>query len=116
MNGYSSKELADFRQIIWKSLLEKSRNVVQALRTFDLEPANHANKVRCLLRTFCPSESVLSRQANCECIMNHRTDIDDPEFSFLPEFIHAVQELWADEIISVLLERSSELSMDNDAA
>jgi hypothetical protein len=48
--------------------------------------------------------------------MNHRMDIDNPEFSFLPEFIHAVQELWADEIISVLLERSSELSMDNDAA
>ncbi|KAH9966194.1 G-protein alpha subunit-domain-containing protein [Lactifluus volemus] len=74
-NGYSSKELADFRQIIWKNLLEKSRGVVQALRTFDLEPTNHANK-----------------------------------------FIHAVQELWADEIISVLLEHSSELSMDNDAA
>jgi hypothetical protein len=48
--------------------------------------------------------------------MSHRTDTDDPEFSFLPEFIHATQELWADEIISVLLEHSPELSMDNDAA
>jgi hypothetical protein len=42
--------------------------------------------------------------------MNHRTDVNDPEFLFLPEFVQAVQDLWADEIISVLLERSSELS------
>jgi hypothetical protein len=45
--------------------------------------------------------------------MNHRTDIDDPEFSFLPEFIHAVQELWADKIIPVLL---YEHSIDTDTA
>jgi hypothetical protein len=47
--------------------------------------------------------------------MNHRTDTDNPEFLFLPEFIQAVQDLWADEIIPVLLERSSDLSLDNDA-
>jgi guanine nucleotide-binding protein G(i) subunit alpha len=50
--GYTCEELADFRQIIWKSLLENSRNIVQALRTFDLEPVNHANRVRRFFYTF----------------------------------------------------------------
>jgi hypothetical protein len=43
-NGY--EELADFRRIIWKNLLEKSRKIVQALRDLGLEPVNDANKVR----------------------------------------------------------------------
>jgi hypothetical protein len=51
-DGYTSEELADFRQIIWKSLLENSRNIVQALRTSGLEPTDHTNKVRHLFYTF----------------------------------------------------------------
>ena len=47
--------------------------------------------------------------------MNHRTDTDNPEFLFLPEFAQAVQDLWTDEIITVLLEHSSNLSLDDDA-
>ncbi|KAI0255640.1 G-protein alpha subunit [Lactifluus subvellereus] len=96
--GYTHDELAYFRLIIWKSLLENSRNIVQVLRAFDLEPTNHANK------------------AKCEYIMNHRTDTNNPEFSFLPEFAQAVQDLWADEIITELLECPSDLSFDDDAA
>ena len=54
-DGYTRDELAHFRLVIWKSLLEKSRNIVQALRTFDLEPTDHTNKVRRPFYTFSVS-------------------------------------------------------------
>ncbi|KAI9431935.1 G-protein alpha subunit [Lactarius indigo] len=84
-DGYSREELLNFRPSIWRYLLETSRRIVQDLRDLGLEPATHANK------------------ANCERILNHPTDIDHPEFFFRPEFADAVQELWADDIVPVLL-------------
>ena len=55
-------------------------------------------------------------QANCERIMNHRIDTDSPEFSFLPKFGRAVQDLWVEEIITLLLDDASCLPVDDDAA
>lgn len=51
-DGYSHKELVDFRLSIWRYLLETSRRIVQDLRNVGLEPANHANKVRLFLFRF----------------------------------------------------------------
>ncbi|KAH9980450.1 guanine nucleotide binding protein, alpha subunit [Russula vinacea] len=58
----------------------------------------------------------LSNKANCEYIMKHRIDTDSPDFSFLPKFCQAVQDLWAEEIIPVLLDRPPSLSVDDNAA
>jgi hypothetical protein len=55
-------------------------------------------------------------QANCEYIMNHRIDTDSPDFSFLPKFGRAVQDLWVEEIIPVLLEDPSCLAVDDNEA
>ena len=55
-------------------------------------------------------------QANCEYIMNHRIDTYSPEFSFLPNFGRAIQDLWAEEIIPVLQNHPSRLSVDDNAA
>jgi hypothetical protein len=46
---------------------------------------------------------VASLQANCEYIMNHRRDTDNPEFFFLPWFAQVVQGLWTEDIIPLLL-------------
>jgi hypothetical protein len=48
--------------------------------------------------------------------MNHRTDTDSPEFSFMPKFGRAVQDLWAEETIPALLDDQSRLSVDDNAA
>jgi guanine nucleotide-binding protein G(i) subunit alpha len=85
-DGYSHKELLNFRLSVWRYFLETSRRIVQDLRNEGLEPANHANK------------------ANCERILDHPTDINCPEFCFQPGFAEAVQELWADDIIPVLFD------------
>ena len=55
-------------------------------------------------------------KANCEYIMSHRIDTDSPEFSFGPKFCRALQDLWAEQIIPVLLEHPSRLSVDDNAA
>ena len=53
-NGYSHDELIAFRPLIWKNLLECARDIVQALRKFNLEPITPANKVgRSVNLLFC---------------------------------------------------------------
>ena len=54
-------------------------------------------------------------QDNCEYIMKHRCDVDNPEFLFLPRFAHVVQDLWTDEIIPVLLDHPSALPLADNA-
>jgi hypothetical protein len=55
-------------------------------------------------------------QANYEYIMKHRIDTDGPDFSFLPKFGRAVQNLWAEEVIPLLLSQPSRLFVDDNAA
>ena len=68
--------------------------------------------------TLSPSFAVngASTQEKCEYIMNHPIDTDSPVFSFLPKFGWVVQDLWAEEIIPVLLDDPSSLSVDENAA
>ena len=104
--GYSREELLDLRLSIWRYLLDTSRRIVQDLRDLGLEPATHANKVRFFLPAlFCAAHcNPYSLQTNCQRILNHRDDINHPEFFFQPGFADAVQELWADDIIPVLFD------------
>jgi hypothetical protein len=48
--------------------------------------------------------------------MKHRLDTNSPDFSFLPKFDRVVQDLWVEEIIPLLLEDPSCLSVDDNAA
>jgi hypothetical protein len=48
--------------------------------------------------------------------MNHPIDTDSPGFLFLPKFGQAVQDLWVEEIIPMLLDDPSCLSVDDNAA
>jgi hypothetical protein len=48
--------------------------------------------------------------------MNYRIDTDSLESSSLPKFGRVVQDLWAEEIIPILLEYPSCLTVDDNAA
>ncbi|KAI0267852.1 G-protein alpha subunit [Gloeopeniophorella convolvens] len=95
-SGYTFDELLAFRPLVWKTLLESARDVVQALAKFDLEPINLVNK------------------ANRERILAYQLATENPRFYFSPDIAQAVQAMWADEIIPALMEHSSEFHlMDN---
>ncbi|KAF8460878.1 G-protein alpha subunit [Russula ochroleuca] len=95
---FTNKKPADFQRVIWELLLQNSRGAIVAMRSRNLGPTRSSNK------------------ANCEYIMNHRIDTDSPDFSFLPKFGRAVQDLWVEEIIPVLLEDPSCLAVDDNEA
>jgi hypothetical protein len=111
------KKLAVLRPAIWKILLHNLQRIVMAIRSQNLGPARRSNRVRFVFYT-PPSLSVdgVSIQANCECIMNHRIDAHNPESSFLPKFGRTVQDLWAEDIIPMLLDRPSCFSVNEKAA
>lgn len=54
-------------------------------------------------------------QANCEYIMDHRSDTNDPDFMFLPRFAEVIQELWTEEILPLLSDNSSAISLADNA-
>jgi len=54
-SDYGNEELANYRPVIWKVLLENSRGVVQAIRTQSLRLASRTNTVRCVFYAFCLS-------------------------------------------------------------
>ncbi|KAI9508069.1 G-protein alpha subunit-domain-containing protein [Russula earlei] len=93
----TNEELADFRPVIWKILLENSRSIATALRSLK------------------PKHTSRAMKANSEFIMNHRRDIDNPEFMFRPQFAQVVQNFWTDDVIPVLLDHPSALSLADNA-
>jgi hypothetical protein len=114
-NGYSHKQLLDFRLSIWGYLLETSRRIAQDLRDLHLEPATQTNKVRSLTPLFAPRDFIPS-QTHFELILNHPTDIKNPGFIFQTGFADAVQELWAEDGIHVLFDRPTYFSLVDNAA
>lgn len=61
-NGFSEKERADYRHIIYKNIAESSQAVVLAMRKLGLVPEEPINRVRSpLLRTSIPQSLTTSR-------------------------------------------------------
>ncbi|KAN0141651.1 G-protein alpha subunit [Lactarius tabidus] len=97
-HGYTHEERIEFRPTIWKDLLKTSRRIVQVLRALHAEPATD------------------SSEAHWECIANHPTAIVDADFSLNPDLAEAVRDLWADDMIPVLLDSLSQFSLPESAA
>ena len=120
-DDYTTEQLAGCRSAIWKILLENSRTVVHALRDMDPEHLHSSTKVRLFLYPLSVAIAMevnrvrLPLQANCEYVMNHRSDTDHPEFLFLPRFAQVVQDLWTDDIMPLLLDRPSSLRLPDNA-
>jgi hypothetical protein len=47
--------------------------------------------------------------------MDHRNDINDPDFMFLPRFAEVIQELWTEEILPLLSDNPSAISLADNA-
>jgi len=115
-NTYTHGELVEFRPIIRKILLQNLRSIVMAIQSRNLGPIRSSNNVGCVFYIFHLLLDADTIKANCEYIMSHRIDTYSPEFSFRPKFSRTVQDLWAEQIIPVLLDHPSLLSVDDNAA
>ena|SRR6267154_1372509 len=49
---YTHGELVEYRPVIWKFLLQNSRNIVMAIRSRNLGPIRHSNNVSCVFYIF----------------------------------------------------------------
>jgi hypothetical protein len=47
--------------------------------------------------------------------MNHRSDTNDSDFVFLPRFAEVIQELWTEEILPLLSDNPSAISLADNA-
>jgi guanine nucleotide-binding protein G(i) subunit alpha len=113
-NGFSDKERADYRHIIYKNLTESARSVVIALRKLGLVPEEPANRVRSpvppALQRFLSSLTLCSGiQDNADKIMDYDVDLISATSTFCyPEDLAlAIQRLWQDPVIPKLLDNHS---------
>ena len=108
-NGFSDRERADYRHIIYKNLVESAQTVVLAMRKLGIVPEEPINRVRRprLCATFPPSLTVCWRtQDNADKIMDYDLDLISPAstYCFPEDLALSVQQLWRDPVISKLMD------------
>lgn len=98
-NGFSDKERADYRHIIYKNLTESAQSIVLAMRKLGLVPEEPTNR------------------DNADKIMDFDLELISPvsSYCYSEDLAMAIQHLWQDPIIPKLLEHSSEFYLMDSA-
>ncbi|KAK4685088.1 hypothetical protein P7C73_g5065, partial [Tremellales sp. Uapishka_1] len=95
-NGYSKDELLNFRMIVHKNVIDSAQALVMACRKLGVDPEDPINR------------------GHADRILEYRMD-NDPQAVASQEILHAVESLWHDPIIPVVMDRSSEFYMMDSA-
>ncbi|KUI62956.1 Guanine nucleotide-binding protein alpha-3 subunit [Cytospora mali] len=96
LKGYSDDELYNYRPTVFKNLIECAKAVINAMRQFDIEPANEEIK------------------AHCDFILEYSVE-SGPQAIMNPRIGNAVQAIWADPAREQLLERQTEFYLMDSA-
>lgn len=90
-NGFSDKERADYRHIIYKNLTESAQSVVLAMRKLGLVPEEPINR------------------DNADKIMDYDVDLISPAsaYCYPEDLAHAIRQLWRDPVIPKLIDKHS---------
>ncbi|KUI68175.1 Guanine nucleotide-binding protein alpha-3 subunit [Cytospora mali] len=96
LKGYSDDELYNYRPTVFKNLIECAKAVINAMRQFDIEPANEEIK------------------AHCDFILEYSVE-SGPQAIMNPRIGDAVQAIWADPAKEQLLERQTEFYLMDSA-
>ncbi|KIM27600.1 hypothetical protein M408DRAFT_71246 [Serendipita vermifera MAFF 305830] len=97
-NGYSNEELLTFRPTIFRNLIDSAQDIVLAMRKLGVDPALPENR------------------QNAEKIMEYRAmGTATPPVDLNPEIAQAIHALWADPIISELMDHSSDFYLMDSA-
>jgi guanine nucleotide-binding protein G(i) subunit alpha len=95
-NGYTNDELALYRHTIFKNVIDCAKALIGAMRQFDIEVENPANK------------------QHCDFLMEHSVD-PDPNANLDPRAGQAVASLWKDPCISKVFDHQNEFYLMDSA-
>lgn len=94
--GYAKEELAGYRSVVYRNLLDCSKALITAMQQFEIEPTEPANKDL------------------TEYLMNYDLS-PDPYVVLDPKVGQAVFSLWTDPAVSQVLERQTEFYLMDSA-
>lgn len=95
-NGYTAEELAQYRMVVYKNLIDSAQSLVLAMRRFALDPEEASNRV------------------NAERIFEFRLDTD-PHARIPDEIRQSIGSLWKDPIMPSILDRRAEFYLMDSA-
>ena len=95
--GFSRDELIQYRQIIYRNLLESAHNIILAMRKIGVDCVTPENR------------------AMTERILDYEV-LSSPTFYFSEEMAKAIFELWRDPIIPTIMDHSSEFYLMDSAS
>jgi len=95
-NGYTVDELALYRLTIYKNLIDCSKALISAMRQFGIEPVMEVNR------------------EYTDYLLDYQVD-PDPHTPLEYKVGNAVESLWRDGCVEVLMERQSEFYMMDSA-
>jgi guanine nucleotide-binding protein subunit alpha len=95
-NGYTVDELALYRLTIYKNLIDCAKALIGAMRQFSIDPTNATNI------------------EFCDYLLEYQVD-PDPHTPLNPKVGNAVDSLWKDPSIEILMERQSEFYLMDSA-
>ncbi|KAG5651387.1 hypothetical protein H0H81_008853 [Sphagnurus paluster] len=92
-NGFSDKELAEYRPVVYKNVLDSAQAVVVFMRKIGLECVEYGNRVL--------ADKILDYKLDAA----PGSSMADPYFS--PEIAAAINQVWKDPIISKVMDEHS---------
>lgn len=96
LKGYSDDELYNYRPTVFKNLIECAKAVINAMRQFDIEPAQEEN------RKFC------------DFLLEYSVE-SGPQARIDPKVGVAVQAIWNDPAREQLMDRQTEFYLMDSA-
>lgn len=96
LKGYSDDELYNYRPTVFKNLIECAKAVINAMRQFDIEPAQEENR------------------AFCDFLLEYSVE-SGPQAMIDPKVGEAVQAIWNDPAREQLMDRQTEFYLMDSA-
>jgi len=110
--GFSDSELADYRPVVYKNVLDSAQQVIIYMMKTGLECAECSNRVRTSFP--CPFHCIrvlFFWKALAEKVLEYQLDMQSSSPYFPIEIAEAINQLWKDPIIPKIMEHSSDFHL-----
>ncbi|KAG8968856.1 Guanine nucleotide-binding protein alpha-2 subunit [Tulasnella sp. 419] len=96
-NGYTQEELAVYRLVVYKNLIDSAKDLVLAMKKVGVDCVEGVNRVY--------AQQILAYEVE-----------NDPAFVLSPDIAIAIESVWKDPIISTVMDHSSEFYLMDSAS